>query len=128
MADLQLSLFNGHGSSPLPATAGNPRQEFIDAALKNVDKAVRECYKAFAVEYAGTVVDFIGQDVTDAYKASRTTIKPAPRKSKSEWRFVGGTIQGLVSKGIFIETGETRDRNNGDPTPVYRLKKGDNRC
>lgn len=95
---------------------GNPRQPMIDAALDHADEMFKESYRAFALSYAASHVDFIGEDISTAYKTTRL---PQPR----EWRAVGGLFQKLIRQGLFEPTGAYRMRANHTPTAVYRAKR-----
>jgi hypothetical protein len=107
-----------------PLSQTHPRSEQIALAFDHADDAVKESYREFAVRFAYTVKDFTGEDVTTAFKADPTTVKPAPRDDHNEWKFAGGVIQKLVASGVFEKTGEWRNRYNGNGTRVYRLRIG----
>lgn len=110
-----MPLFENVQAVPLSGPA-IPREQAIKAAMANAGSKFIEEYTAFALLYAASHEDFIGEDITREWMRQK---RPCPR----EWRAVGGIFQGLVKRGIFEKTHEYRSRENGSPSAVYRLKR-----
>ena len=111
----QLPLFDAAASTR--AKEPRTRQDAIKAAFARADESFREAYRAFVLQYADTHAEWIGEDVSAAYKRDRHNLLPR------EWRAVGHIYQQLIKSGQIERTGKYRERGQGSPSAIYRRVK-----
>jgi hypothetical protein len=109
-------------SDPAPeateeSTFSETRQEVIERVYAEAEAEFIQMYRAFLLAYAKHVEDFIAGEITHEFEELHGKL------STVEGKQLGGLYQSLQRDGEIEKTGGYRVRNQGNPSPIYRLKK-----
>lgn len=103
--------------SPPPVFNDRPRAKQIKAAFAKCDASFLALYEAFLFWHGATHTDFIANEVTTAFEQKHYKLSPSQKKA------LGGMYQGLLRREKIEKVNGSRERDQGNLSQIYRMKK-----